>query len=69
MTKDELWNAYVTRNPKFAESGNVVLSAAGLKKLFDQTWEKAFTAGIDSKCDQHPKDDYSDILQQMFKRK
>lgn len=45
MTRADLWNAYVARNPAFAGPGNVTLSTAGLRKLFDQTWDKAEESG------------------------
>jgi len=41
MTKSQLWLLYCAKNPSFAQEGNVTLSAAGLKKLFDQTWDQA----------------------------
>jgi hypothetical protein len=41
MTREELWNAYCKRNPSFAGDGEVTMSARGLKKLFDKTWEIA----------------------------
>lgn len=45
MTQDELWQAYATRNPSFASEGYVTMSAAGLRKLFEQTWTIAFESG------------------------
>lgn len=45
MTKTELWEAYATRNPSFAADGTVTMSAAGLRKLFEQTWSIAFDSG------------------------
>ena len=42
MTKDELWQAYAARNPSFAAEGQVTMTSAGLRKLFDQTWNIAF---------------------------
>ncbi len=39
MTRAELWDHYLARNPSFAGPGNVIMSAAGLRKLFDQTWD------------------------------
>lgn len=45
MKKSELWAIYTRRNPSFAEDGNVTLSARGLKKLFDTTWEIAMYDG------------------------
>jgi len=41
MTREELWNTYCKRNPSFAGDGEITMSARGLKKLFDQTWEIA----------------------------
>ena len=45
MKKSELWKVYVARNPSFAGNGNVTLSAAGIRKLFDQTWDIAYHEG------------------------
>ena len=45
MKKSELWAIYTRRNPSFAEDGSVTLSARGLKKLFDTTWEIAMYDG------------------------
>lgn len=45
MTKEELWEAYVTRNPKFVYGDKVTMSTRGLRKLFEQTWDKAYTQG------------------------
>lgn len=45
MTKSELWEAYATRNPSFAADAQVTMSAAGLRKLFEQTWSIAFDSG------------------------
>lgn len=45
MTKNELWNIYVKRNPSFNGNGNITMSANGLKKLFDTTWDTAFYKG------------------------
>lgn len=45
MTKNELWNIYVKRNPSFNGNGNITMSAKGLKKLFDTTWDTAFYKG------------------------
>lgn len=41
MTKDEVWGAYVARNPKLGGTENVTMTAAGFKKFFDQTWKLA----------------------------
>lgn len=47
MTKDELWSAYVDRNPSFAGEANITLAASGIRKLFDQTWEIAYKTGLE----------------------
>lgn len=41
MNKQELWAAYVAKNPSFEGDKPVTMSPAGLKKLFDQTWDMA----------------------------
>lgn len=45
MTKQELWAAYVASNPSFIGDKPITLSPAGLKKLFDQTWGRAYEQG------------------------
>ena len=45
MKKSELWKKYVEKNPSFAGNGNVTLSAAGIRKLFSQTWDIAYHEG------------------------
>ena len=45
MKKSELWKIYVAKNPSFAGDGNITMSARGLRKLFDQTWDLAFHEG------------------------
>jgi hypothetical protein len=45
MKKSELWKVYVAKNPSFAGNGNVTLSAAGIRKLFNQTWDIAYHEG------------------------
>jgi hypothetical protein len=47
MKKSQLWKIYVAKNPSFAGDGNVTMSARGLRKLFDQTWDYAFHEGED----------------------
>lgn len=47
MKKSELWAQYVARNPSFAGDGNVTMTARGLRKLFDTTWDVAFFDGED----------------------
>lgn len=47
MKKSQLWKIYVAKNPSFAGDGNITMSARGLRKLFDQTWDLAFYEGED----------------------
>lgn len=42
MSREELWQHYVAKNPVFARDGQVQLSARGLRKLFDTTWDAAW---------------------------
>jgi hypothetical protein len=53
MTRDKLWRKFAERNPSFDGDGSVTLSARGLRKLFAQTWDFAYEAGVDdSKFDE-----------------
>ena len=45
MTKEELWKVYSNKNPSFNGRGNVTMSAKGLRKLFDTTWDVAMYDG------------------------
>jgi hypothetical protein len=45
MKKSELWAIYIKKYPQFAGEGNVTLSAKGLQKLFNQTWDYAYYEG------------------------
>jgi len=45
MTKEELWKIYSKKNPSFNSDGNVTMSAKGLRKMFDTTWEIAMYDG------------------------
>jgi len=77
MKKEELWEIYVTKNPKFATEG-ANLTANGLKKLFEQVWEHAYKSGVSSgvasvnyldktkQTDGHRK--FASILDDVFKR-
>lgn len=45
MKKDELWKIFTDKNPKWLESG-ANLTPAGLKKLFDTTYQQAHDQGV-----------------------
>jgi hypothetical protein len=51
MTKKEVWKAYVKRNPSFNGDGKITMSARGLRKMFDNTWEMAYEAGFNQECE------------------
>jgi ligand-binding SRPBCC domain-containing protein len=45
MKQEDLWAAFVAKNPSFLTNG-ASFTAAGLKKFFDQTWEHAHRQGV-----------------------
>ena len=69
MTKDQLWQAYCERNPSFKDDdAHVTMTARGLKKLFNQTWDKGAEQGkvvgrISSKVD-----DFAEKFKQAISR-
>jgi len=66
MTKKELWKIYAKRNPSFDGDGNVTLSAAGLRKMFYQTWEIAMYDGEEEPSSKQPASANVDALKQIF---
>jgi len=66
MTKKELWKIYAKRNPSFDGEGNVTLSAAGLRKLFETTWEVAFYDGEEEPSSKQPASGNIDALKNIF---
>ncbi len=46
MTKKELWAKYSEKNPSFDGLGTITMSARGLRKMFNQTWDVAFESGF-----------------------
>jgi hypothetical protein len=67
MTKSSLWAIYCRKNPKFAEDGEVTLTARGLRKMFDTTWDTAFYDGEDEPCLQKEQSSASvETLMKMF---
>jgi hypothetical protein len=67
MKKSQLWKIYVSKNPSFAGDGNITMSARGLRKLFEQTWDYAFHEGEDE-SEQAPVNDSKavDDLRKIF---
>jgi hypothetical protein len=66
MTKRELWKIYSKRNPSFDGEGMITLSAAGLRKMFETTWEIAMYDGEEEPSSKQPASPNVDALKQMF---
>jgi hypothetical protein len=66
MTKKELWKIYAKRNPSFDGEGNVTMSAAGLRKMFETTWEIAMYDGEEEPSFKQPASANVDALKQIF---
>ena len=66
MTKKELGKIYTARNPTFHGEGTVTMTAAGLRKLFDTTWDIAFHDGEDEPVERVPPSGNLDVLKQIF---
>ena len=66
MTKKELWKIYSKRNPSFDGEGNVTLSASGLRKMFETTWEVAMYDGEEEPTYKQPSSPNVDALKQIF---
>jgi hypothetical protein len=45
MTRSQLWKIYTDRNPSFNGDGNVTMTARGLRKMFETTWDVAYFDG------------------------
>ena len=65
MTKKELWKIYSKRNPSFDGEGMITLSAAGLRKMFETTWEIAMYKGEEEPISK-PTPGNLDALKQIF---
>ena len=66
MTKKELWKIYSKRNPSFDGEGNVTLSATGLRKMFETTWEVAMHDGEEEPIPKPTPSGNLDALKQIF---
>jgi hypothetical protein len=63
MDKQALWDAYVRKNPSFITDG-ANLSADGLKKFFDTTYNNAYAQGKHDVSDKRSSG--SSPFEQMF---
>ena len=74
MTRDELWQIYVRKNPALLAS-NVSFSAAGIRKFFDRTFDIALESGEfdtiegEARNTPHPSDSIPDFLKHFLHRK
>jgi len=66
MTKRELWKIYSKRNPSFDGEGMITLSAAGLRKMFETTWEVAMYDGEEEPSSKQPASGNIDALKHIF---
>jgi len=57
MTKQQLWSKYVDKNPSFDGLGTVTMSARGLRKMFNQTWDVAFESGFKQEFENDEEED------------
>jgi hypothetical protein len=48
MKKAELWAIFAGKNPSFSGDGDVTMSAASLRKFFDQTFDMGEKLGIET---------------------
>jgi len=68
MTKEELWDLYTAKNPTFEGEGTVTMTTAGLRKLFDQTYDQAHAQGIkNGRAAQQLETKTPNIFSQLFK--
>jgi len=58
MKKSSLWAIYCRKYPQFAQDGEITLTAKGLRKFFDTTWDTAYYDGEPEERDHH--NHYSD---------
>ena len=60
LSQEALWQHYLTSNPHWQENG-AKLTADGLKKLFDQTWEQGYRVGHKQAFGQGLRDQFGDF--------
>jgi len=66
MTKKELWKIYVKQNPNFIKNGaSINLTAKGLKKVFDTTWNVTYKQGYKNR---DAEIEIPKILQGLFRK-
>ncbi len=67
MTKEELWNFYVLKNPSFESDEIITMKTTGLKKMFELTYEIGYKAGKE-RLNESKSDNYiNDLFKGIFK--
>lgn len=69
MTRERLWKIYTDRNPSFGGDGNVTMTARGLRKMFETTWDVAYFDGEmqpEGSYRQHQQNDNVETLKSIF---
>ena len=67
MTQEALWQHYLNSNPHWQEEG-ARLTATGLKKLFDQTWNQGHKVGHHQALGKGLADQFGDFSE-LFRNK
>ena len=64
MTKEDLWNIFIKKNPSFITKPTT-FTPDGLRKFFDQTWDQGFRQA----CELVNKttNDTPEFIQDLFK--
>ncbi len=74
MTREELWQIYVRKNPALL-SASVTFSANGIRKFFDVTFNTALEKGEFDTCEEeskhtpHPSSLMPDFMRDFFGKK
>lgn len=69
MDKESLWNLYLLRNPAFGKEGQVTLTTAGLRKLFETTFDKGVEHGRSiAQCEPFESTPISESFKSIFRK-
>jgi hypothetical protein len=81
MKKEEIWDIYIKKNPKFVEEGAVIkFTKIGIYQFFERTWDLAHSEGVENgkalesmnNTPEKPKYDsnvYNDVFGSIFGKK
>lgn len=68
MTREELWQIYVRKNPALL-SESCTFSASGIRKFFDVTFNTALEKGEFDEEQRHPASSVPDFMRAFFGEK